>query len=61
VTNGVGVGSVTSTSDAMNWAVGDSVAVTVVPGSPGQLLNVTIAGKQLLPFCNDSSTGQCGA
>ena len=58
---GAGMGAVTSSSDAKVWAVNDSVIVKLSAGSPGQLLNVTIAGKQLVPFCNGTSAGQCGA
>jgi len=60
-TNGVGTGSVTVSSDAKNYAVGDSVDVSLSPGSPGQLLNLTIAGRRLVAFCNGTSAGQCGA
>ncbi|HEX4430302.1 MAG TPA: hypothetical protein VHZ96_13635 [Frankiaceae bacterium] len=56
-----GVGSVTATSDAANYAEGAAVTVKLAAGTPGQLLMVTIGGKQLLPFCNATSAGQCGA
>ena len=58
---GAGMGAVTSSSDAKVWAVNDSVIVKLSAGSPGQLLNVAIAGKQLVAFCNGTSAGQCGA
>ncbi len=61
VSNGVGVGRVTASSDTKNFAVGDSVTATITSGSPGQLLNLDVAGKSLLPFCNSTSVGQCGA
>ncbi len=61
IAGGAGIGVVTSSSDAKVWAVSESVIVKLSPGSPGQLLNVTIAGRPLLPFCNGTSAGQCGA
>jgi hypothetical protein len=61
VTNGVAVGSVTASSDVRNWALGSPVQVTLTAGSPGQLLNVSVGGKQLVAFCNGTSAGQCGA
>ena len=61
VVGGVGMGAVTSSSDAKVSSVGDPVTVKLSPGSPGQLLDVTIAGNQLIPFCNGTSIGQCGA
>jgi hypothetical protein len=60
-TNGVAAGRVTASSDIRNWAVGLPVQVTLAAGSPGQLLNVKIGGKQLIAFCNGTSAGQCGA
>jgi hypothetical protein len=61
VRSGSGLGSVTATSDATNYALGAAVSVNLAAGSPGQLLMVTVGGKQLLPFCNATSAGQCGA
>ncbi|SDP45609.1 hypothetical protein SAMN04515671_4311 [Nakamurella panacisegetis] len=58
---GAASGRVTASSDVQVWAVGAPVSVRIVAGSPGQLLQVTIAGKSLLPFCNQTSAGQCGA
>lgn len=61
ITNGAAAGRVTASSDLRNWAVGLAVRVTLVAGSPGELLNVKIGGKQLIAFCNGTSAGQCGA
>ena len=61
VTNGVAAGRVTGSSDIRNWALNLPVQVTLAAGSPGQLLNVKIGGKQLVAFCNGTSAGQCGA
>ena len=61
VTNGVAAGHVTASSDVRNWALGLPVQITLSAGSPGQLLNVKIGGKQLVAFCNGTSAGQCGA
>ena len=61
VTNGVAAGRVTSSSDLKNWTLGLPVQVTLAAGSPGQLLKLTIGGKQLVDFCNGTSAGQCGA
>lgn len=61
VANGTGVSHVTASSDVKNWAVGHPVQVKRSAGSPGQLLNVQIGGKQLIAFCNNTSAGQCGA
>jgi len=61
VSNGVAAGRVTASSDVRNWALGLPVQVTLAAGSPGQLLNVKIGGKQLVAFCNGTSAGQCGA
>jgi hypothetical protein len=61
VTNGVAAGRVTASSDVRNWALGLPVRVTLTAGSPGQLLDVKIGGKQLVAFCNGTSAGQCGA
>ena len=61
VTNGVAAGRVTASSDVRNWTLGLPVQVTLAAGSPGQLLDVKIGGKQLVAFCNGTSAGQCGA
>jgi hypothetical protein len=63
VSNGVATGSVTASSDAQGGAVGDPVTATIVPGFQGKGVNLqlTIDGKQLLPWCNSTSAGQCGA
>jgi hypothetical protein len=61
VTNGVAAGRVTASSDVRNWALGLPVQVTLAAGSPGQLLEVKIGGKQLVAFSNGTSAGQCGA
>jgi hypothetical protein len=63
VSNGVASGSVTASSDAHGGAVGDPVTATIVPGFQGRGVNLqlTIGGKQILPFCNRTSAGQCGA
>ena len=59
--NGIGLGRVTASSDLKNWAVGGPVKATISPGSPGRLLNLDIAGKSLLAFCDAAAAGQCGA
>jgi hypothetical protein len=63
VSNGVASGSVTASSDAQGGAVADPVTATIVPGFQGRGVNLqlTIDGKERLPFCNSTSTGQCGA
>jgi RNA polymerase subunit RPABC4/transcription elongation factor Spt4 len=61
VTNGGGRGSVTTSSDPRNWAIGAPVEVSLSAASPGQFLDVVIGGKQLTNFCNSTSEGQCGA
>ena len=61
VTAGVATGRVTASSDARNWSVGLPVQARLVPGSPGELLGLTLGGKQLNYFCNATSAGQCGA
>jgi hypothetical protein len=61
VTTGTANGTVVASSDPKNYTVGESVMVTLKPGSPGQLLDVKIGGMDLLPFCNSTSAGQCGA
>jgi hypothetical protein len=63
VSNGVASGSVTASSDAQGGAVGDPVGAAIIPGFQGRGVNLqlTIDGKQQLPFCNSTSSGQCGA
>jgi serine/threonine protein kinase len=63
VSNGVASGSVTASSDAQNYGVGDPVTAQIVPGLQGKgvVLQMTIGGTQQLPFCNSTSSGQCGA
>jgi hypothetical protein len=59
---GVATGSVTATSDPAKHAVGEPVTATISDGTPGKLLQVTIAGFPHLPFCDSDAqaTGQCG-
>ena len=54
-------GAVTASSDPTNYAVGQDVTVSLAPGSPGQLLELTVAGQGAGTFCNSTSAGQCGA
>jgi hypothetical protein len=54
-------GTVTASSDTANYAVGAPVTAMLTPGSPGQLLQLQVGGKSLVPFCNSTSVGQCGA
>ena len=63
VSNGVASGSLTASSDAQGGAVADPVTATIVPGFQGRGVNLqlTIGGKERLPFCNSTSAGQCGA
>jgi hypothetical protein len=60
-TNGAAAGRVTASSDLKSWELGLPVRLTLAAGSPGQLLQVDIGGRQLVMFCNGSSAGQCGA
>jgi hypothetical protein len=46
----VAAGRVTASPDVRNWALGLPVQVTLAAGSPGQLLDVKIGGKQLVAF-----------
>jgi hypothetical protein len=61
VSHGIASGSVTASSDS--YFTGKPVTASLAAGSPGQLLQMTVAGLQELPFCNDAAeaTGQCGA
>ena len=54
-------GTVTQSSDTANYAVGQDVTVSLAPGSPGQLLELSVAGQGADTFCNSTSAGQCGA
>ena len=45
-----------------NTGVGRDVTVSLAPGSPGQLLELSVAGQgEGGTFCNSTSAGQCGA
>jgi hypothetical protein len=61
VTNNEAMGRVTASSDPKLWSVGEAVQVTLIAGSPGQLLDIHIGGHDLTYFCNSTSEGQCGA
>ena len=61
VSNGVASGGVSASSDTQSATVGDPVTAKLVAASPGELLQLTIGGQELLPFCNSISIGQCGA
>ena len=62
VSNGVAAGSVDASSDEQNVVVGAPVTTQLVAGYPsGQILQMSTGTMQELPFCNDTSTGQCGA
>ncbi|MFC6705275.1 hypothetical protein [Flexivirga alba] len=56
-----GTGSVTATSDAKNYAVGQSVVVTLAPASPGKFLQLRVGGSASIILCNAAAAGQCGA
>lgn len=56
-----GSGSVTATSDAKNYTVGQSVVVTLTSGSPGVMLTLRVGGTASLILCNPAAVGQCGA
>jgi serine/threonine protein kinase len=60
VSNGTASGDVTASSDEQNVAVGSQISARMTPGSPGQIVEFS-AGKQDQYFCNDTSSGQCGA
>ena len=61
--DGVAVGTVTASSDPGNHGIGEPVTATLTDGTPGQLLQITVAGMQQLPFCDSAAaaTGQCGS
>ena len=61
VSGGTASGSVTASSDPTNYPVGQGVTVSLAPGSPGQLLEISFAGQGPEEFCNGTSAGQCGA
>lgn len=62
VSNGVASGSVTAATDAQSHPAGEAVTATLTAGSPGQVLQLTIAGKlERGGFCDSTSVGQCGA
>jgi hypothetical protein len=61
VNGGTASGTVTASSDPTNYAVGQVVTVSLAPGSPGQLLELSVAGQGPGAFCNSTSAGQCGA
>jgi serine/threonine protein kinase len=62
VSNDVATGSVDASSDEQNVVVGAPVTIQLVAGSPsGQILQMSTGRMQQLPFCNNTSTGQCGA
>lgn len=61
VTGGVATGRVTASADVKAYALGLPVRATLMAGHPGQLLQVTIGGQQLINFCNAAAVGQCGA
>jgi hypothetical protein len=61
--DGVATGSVTASSDPGNHAIGEPVTATLIDGTPGHLLQITIGGMEQLPFCDSeaAATGQCGS
>jgi hypothetical protein len=64
VSNGVASGTITASSDAQNYPVGEPVTATLTPGTPnGQLLQITFGGEQKGSMCDSTAeeTGQCGA
>jgi serine/threonine-protein kinase len=61
VSNDVATGEVTASSDENQVVVGSPVTATLGAGSPsGQILQMSV-GRIQLPFCNNTSAGQCGA
>jgi hypothetical protein len=60
---GLATGRVTASSDSANYTVGAPVKASSMPAvpGPGRFLNLVIAGRQLLPFCDKAAAGQCGA
>jgi hypothetical protein len=61
VSGGTASGTVTASSDPTNYPVGQDVTVSLAPGSPGELLEISFAGQGPEEFCNSTSAGQCGA
>jgi hypothetical protein len=61
VNGGTASGTVTASSDSTNYAVGQEVMVSLAAGSPGQLLELSVAGQGPVTYCNSTSAGQCGA
>jgi hypothetical protein len=59
VTGGVAMGTVTASSETKDF--GQPVTASLTAGSPGELLQITIGGQELVDFCNSTSAGQCGA
>lgn len=56
-----GTGSVTGSSDAENFVVGQPVVVTLAPASPGEFLQLRFASTGMIWMCNAAAAGQCGA
>ncbi len=61
LTGGAATGRVTASSDVTSYALGLPVRAVLKAAHPGQLLQVTIGGQQLIYFCNAAAAGQCGA
>ena len=61
VNGGTAGGTVSASSDPKNYAVGQDVMVSLAAGSPGQLLELSVAGQGPSTYCNNTSAGQCGA
>lgn len=62
VSNNVASGSVTAATNTQQYPVGAQVIATLVPGMPkGEFLQLTIGGGEYRNYCNDTSTGECGA
>ena len=67
-TNGLARGTVVGVMETPygqrppNYTVGEPVTLTLTAGVPnGVVLQMTIGAQQLLDFCNDTSTGECGS
>lgn len=60
ITNGVGSGNVTGSSDSGVYAVGAPVTASLTPANPGEFLQLVVSGTSS-NYCNSTSTGQCGA
>ena len=61
VTGNAANGAVTASSDSKNYIIGQAVKVSLAPGAPGQLLELSVNGQGPWSFCNGTSAGQCGA